>query len=161
MLAQGSAQHPKGLCTQPPCKRFPKQVFQHHLVRVRGWGPARRYVIPGRVGLGSCGRSRVLVLVLVLVLVAFRSVGWVAVGGSRPARRDPPGRATHPARPTGGDPPAATHPARPTRDPPRTLIRNCGALYISSKCFLSLSWRSETKMIFLTISAYSFRNPRL
>ena len=66
------------------------------IVRVRGWGPARRYVIPGRVGLGSCGRSRVLVL----VLVALRCV---LSGGSRRVGRDPP-VATHPGgRPTQRD----------------------------------------------------------
>merc|ERR1711936_709391 len=46
-------------------------------IRVRGWGPARRYVIPGCVGLGSCGCSRVLVP---LRSVPFRSV---LSGGSR------------------------------------------------------------------------------
>ena len=47
--------------------------------------------MPGCVGLGSCGRSRVLVLVL--VAFSFRSVGWVAAGGSRPTCGDAP-RAT-------------------------------------------------------------------
>ena len=72
--------------------------------------------------------------------VAFRSV---LSGGSRWVGRDPP-VATHPGgRPTQRDPPAATHPRRPTRDPPRTLIRNCGALhsgfFLLLKSFLASS----------------------
>ena len=73
------------------------------MVRVRGWGPARRYVILGCVGLGSCGRFRVLVHVLVLVLVlVFCRVGrggLVATHLRRPTQtwRDPPRLgATHP-----------------------------------------------------------------
>ena len=87
-------------------------------MRVRSWGPARLYVTPRCVGMGSCGRSPVLVLVVVLVLLLILLLlvlVFVLPGGSRRLGRDPPA-ATHPdpARPTKRDPPGATHPARPT-----------------------------------------------